>query len=273
MHDSRHRAGLALCLALAGCATATAPDTGPSAGFGLDSPVRELVASVSPSGPAERGLRAYALRIQTLGAGPETRVDVLGRQAWRPGGILVAVTGSQGAGVFGMSRSIGLCGLVSLRLDATITDQAWLPGDPSRAPLDEVGFTDEVRLDPLTRMQVTHLRVDGRPCSPQPDAGFSLVLETRSSQAGQGTGVGTTLAGQVRYDCRAGPGFEPASRLHPRLPGAMLRVDCRRSGTAARSGGQLAYAWIASSGVYLLTEHRGQDIAQRYVYTDVVLDP
>lgn len=262
-------AGLASCAGLAACAAMPLP--GPSVGFGLDSPVRELAASASASAPPERMLHAYALRIQTLGAGPEGRVDVLGRQAWLPDGSLVSVTGSQGAGVFGMSRSIGLCGLVSLRLDTALADRAYLPGDPARS--GDVHFTDAARLEATTRMRATGLQVEGQPCAPLPGAEFGIVLQTRTIPAGEGAIGRVPLAAEVRYACRAGTAFEPANRLHPELPGEMLRVDCRRSAATDVRGGHLAYAWIASSGVYLLTGHRGQDIAQHYVYTDVVLGP
>jgi hypothetical protein len=53
----------------------------------------------------------------------------------------------------------------------------------------------------------------------------------------------------------------------------MLRVDCRRTVAPGGASGLLSYAWFASGGVYLLTGHRGPDIAQDYVYTDVVLEP
>lgn len=270
---SARRASLASLALLAACATGATPPGDAAAAFELATPVRELAASNSPPLP-QRALRAYALRIHTAGAGPETRVDVLGRHARVPGGALVAVTGSQGAGVFGMTRSIGLCGLVSLRLDTALADRAYLPGDPAR--IDDVRFTDQARLDVDTRMRVTGLEVEGTPCAPLPAADFTLVLHIRSATAARGSAdrAGTqALAGVVRYECRAASAAEPASRLHPDLPGDMLRVDCRRGATAAVAGGHLAYAWIASSGVYLLTGHRGQDIAQRYVYTDVVLDP
>ncbi len=272
-------AALASCALLAACATGARPPGAAPAAFELASPVRELAASASASGPVPppRALRAYALRIHTVGAGPQTRVDVLGRHARLPGGALVAITGSQGAGIFGMTRSIGLCGLVSLRLDTALADRAYLPGDPAR--IDDIRFTDQASLEIDTRMQVTELEVEGTPCAPRPAAGFTLVLQTRHAIAARGMADAQAaaerpaLAGEVRYECRAASAFEPASRLHPDLPGDMLRVDCRRGASAAAAGGYLAYAWIASSGVYLLTGHRGQDIAQHYVYTDVVLGP
>ena len=270
---SARRAGLASCVLLAACASAPAPSDGNPAAFELAGPVREVAASSAPPLPL-RALRAYALQIHTVGAGPETRVDVLGRQARLAGGGLVAVTGSQGAGVFGMTRSIGLCGLVSLRLDTALADRAYLPADPAGPAV--VRFTDQARLEADTRMQVIGLEVEGTPCGPRPATGFTLVLRTRSAIAAGGAaspGRAQVLADEVRYECQAAAMPEPASRLHPALPGDMLRVDCRRGATAAGAAGQLAYAWIASSGVYLLTGHRGQDIAQRYVYTDVVLEP
>lgn len=271
------RAGLvAPCALLAACATAPGPQHDAPAAFELAAPVRALAAATSAPAQPEQSLRAYALQIHTVGAGPETRVDVLGRHARLPDGALVAVTGSHGAGAFGMTRSIGLCGLVSLRLDTALAERAYLPGDPARGV--DVRFTDQARLEVDTRMQVTGLQVDGTPCAPQPAAQFILVLQSRSASAA-GLAVDRdvadreAVAGKVRYECRAAPAFEPASQVHPDLPGDMLRVACRRGATATLADGFLTYAWIADSGVYLLTGHRGQDIAQRYVYTDVVLEP
>lgn len=259
---------------LAACASSVpVPEASP--GFEIAPSVRALVDAVAPARP-ERALRAYALRIDTVGAGAESRVDVIARQARDPRGALVAVTGSQGAGAFGMARSIGLCGLVSLRLDTTRADRAYLPGDPARA--GDIAFTDEAALDVGARMWATGLRVDGTPCAPRPGEGFSLALQTRSAvgpqaAAGQGHAVIPGPAAEVRYECRAAASAEPARLLHPGLAGEMLRVECLRDASAAGADGQLAYAWIASSGVYLLTAQRGPDITQRYVYTDVVLAP
>lgn len=273
-------AGLGSCALLAACATGGPPPAG-SAAFELVPPVRELAAAVAPALP-EQPLRAYALSIRTVGAGPQARVDVLGRQSRLPGGPLVVVTGSQGAGVFGMTRSLGLCGLVSLRLDTALAERAYLPGDPALA--GDIRFTDDARLDVAVRMRVTEMRVDGTPCAPRAAEGFAVVLRTRSELAGKGeTGgeadagreaaAGTGTFAEARYDCLAAPAAEPASLLHPDLPGDMLRVECRRRAGPGGTSGHLSYAWIVSSAVYLLTGHRGQDIAQDYVYTDVVLGP
>lgn len=264
---------LASCAMLAACATGTPPPAGPRA-FELAPPVRELAAAAAPAQPA-RLLRAYALSIETVGAGPVAHVDVLGRQARLPGGLLVSVTGSRAPGAFGMTRSLGLCGLVSLRLDTALAPRPHIPADPARA--GDIRFTDAARLDVGTRMQVTDLRIDGAPCAPRAAEPFTVAVQTRSEVLGPGGPGGEPTSGgalaQARYECIPAPAPEPASALHPDLPGDMLRVECRREAMPGGASGHLSYAWIASSAVYLLTGHRGQDIAQNYVYTDVILDP
>src|SRR5690606_27916641 len=105
---------LAGCGLLGACATGGAPPAAAGA-FALAPAVREVAAASAPAA-AERPLRAYARTIHTAGTGPAGGSDVGGRQARMPDGTLASVTGSQAAGVFGMSRALGLCGLVALRL-------------------------------------------------------------------------------------------------------------------------------------------------------------
>lgn len=256
------------CLLLAGCAAGRSSSIAPEP-FDLAPSVRAVLERAAPAPPG-RALRAYALTIHTAGAGPAGRVDVLGRHARLPDGALAAVTGSRAAGAFGMSRSLGLCGLVSLRLDTAMADRAWLPADPARAR--DMPFAEGPGQGVVARMRATELQVEGEPCAPRPGRAFVVALKARSDVAGQAMARGDALV-ETRYDCAAAPASEPASRLHPDLPGDLLRVECRRTSTQAGGSGLLAYAWIASGGVYLLTGHRGQDLAQAYVYTDVVLEP
>lgn len=262
---------LAGCGLLGACATGGAPPAAAGA-FALAPAVREVAAASAPA-PAERPLRAYALTIHTAGTGPAGRIDVVGRQARMPDGTLASVTGSQAAGVFGMSRALGLCGLVALRLDTALADRAWLPGDPARAA--ELSFVDDAHAhaEDATRMSVGALHVEGTPCAPRPAQSFALELTARTETVATTPPGGGNALVRARYDCLAAPATEPASRLHPSLPGVMLRVECQRTTTAGGASGQLGYAWIASGSVYLLTGHRGRDIAQTYVYTDVVVEP
>lgn len=261
---------LAGCCLLGACATDGLAPAAP-VDFTLVPAVREVAVRSAPAS-AERALRAYALTIHTAGAGPAGRIDVVGRQARLPDGTLATVTGSQAAGAFARSRSLGLCGLVALRLDTVLGDRSYLPGDPAHA--GELRFEDGVHAGPATRMSVGELHVEGAPCAPRPSQAFTLELEARSEALGpEAAGGQRGAVVHARYDCLAAPATEPASRLHPALPGEMLRVACQRTATPGAASGHLSYAWIASGSVYLLTAHRGQDVAQTYVYTDVVVEP
>lgn len=248
-----------LVVAVAGCSGL--PQEGGMVGadgsFALAPQVAQTVAQLpglQAAAPAWR-LRAYALRMHTSGGAAP--VDVLGRLAWMPDGTLAAVTSSAGAGAHAFSRSIGLCGLVSLRLDAARGTQPHLPADPARTAM--AAFTDESHLEPAERMQVASLHVEGEPCDPRPGGEFELRMRIHAT--------GAAAAGEVRYACRSAAALEPAARLHARLPGAMLRVDCRRHAASRAAEGELSYAWIADARMYLLTGHRSSGVVQRYAYT------
>lgn len=257
---------LLVAAGLAGCAVPwpleEASDEG--ARFALPAALRAQAEPALAQAAPARTLRAYAVRVDTIGSAADTQVFVVGRLAWLADGSLASVTSSQSARAFGLARSLGLCGLVSLRLDTARAARAYLPADPARS--EAALFTEEARLDIDTRLQTAALEIDGTPCAPQAGAAFAVAFRARRL-SGAGAAPNTY---RIRYACRVAPVAERAATLHPDLPGSMLRVECERYESPGGSAGRLVYAWIAASGVYLLVEHRGADLVQRYTYSDMV---
>lgn len=158
-------------------------------------------------------------------------------------------TNTQGQGV---SRSLSLCGLVTLlaegRIQMETATSTVLPAGPLFVPF---GFQSSAQANDRTRLTALTSSA-ARLCSPRAGSQFSYTTAAEVVMKTSGLITSTqTLIQTVAAKCQVARAPEPANKIHPDLQGDQLPVACdveNADGSTTRN----EYAYLVDSALYVL---------------------
>lgn len=219
-----------------------------------------LLPKVAAHVPAERPLRPLARHSAAqdfdFKSGAKVQITAERELALLASGLVGIVekaalgsTSTQGQGV---SRSLSLCGLVTLlaegRIQTETATSAVLPAGPLFVPF---GFQTSAQANDRTRLTALTSTAP-RLCSPRPGTSFTYTTAAEVVMKTAGLFTSTqTLIQTVAAKCQVARAPEPASKIHPDLQGDQLPVACdveNADGSTTRN----EYAYLVDSAFYLL---------------------